>query len=164
MKRKTKTQKGFTLIELLMVIAIIGILSSIVLVNLNGARSRALDAVRASDLKQLQTAAEAYHAEYGSYPVNPNPDWQGTCPYYGSVTQWIPGISEYFSNLPQDPNYDCASYRTYIYASNGVYYDILDYNGPTYPSSNPSLIDCRYSDSWSVGNMREEDPAYCLNN
>ena len=60
-------EKGFTLIELLVVIAIIGTLSGIVLVSLGGARQRARDAQRFSDMRQVVTAQEMYYGINESY-------------------------------------------------------------------------------------------------
>jgi prepilin-type N-terminal cleavage/methylation domain-containing protein len=64
------TPNGFTLIELLVTIAIIGILSSVLLVNLSGFRERTRDVQRKRDLRTLQTALELYRADVSNYPAN----------------------------------------------------------------------------------------------
>jgi len=65
-----KNSRGFTLIELLVVIAIIGILSSVVLASLNSARTKARDARRVADIKQVQIALELYFDSNAKYPTD----------------------------------------------------------------------------------------------
>ena len=60
--------RGFTLIELLAVLAIIGILSSVIFSSLSGVRARSRDSARKQQLKEIQKALELYYAEYGRYP------------------------------------------------------------------------------------------------
>lgn len=66
---------GFTLVELLVVIAIIGILSSLSTVALTSARSRARDAQRRGDLRQVYTALQLYYDVRDTYPDMSNAAW-----------------------------------------------------------------------------------------
>ncbi len=81
-------KKGFTLIELLIVIAIIGVLASIVLVSMGGARSKARDAVRQSDARQIGSAMELYYGDSDAYLAS------ATVPT---------AISTYMVTFPTDP-------------------------------------------------------------
>jgi prepilin-type N-terminal cleavage/methylation domain-containing protein len=62
-----KKKKGFTLIELLVVIAIIGILATIVIVNVNSARQKAKDTAVKGSLDSLRAAAELYYDSSSTY-------------------------------------------------------------------------------------------------
>lgn len=104
--------KGFTLIELLVVIAIIGILSSVVLASLNSARTKARDARRVADLKQIQLALELYYDANSKYPT--------------VLTQLVGssgGAS--LSVLPVDPRGDATN------VNNGYKYAINSDTSPT---------------------------------
>lgn len=60
---------GFTLIELLIVIVILGILAAIVVFAVQNLTSSSAQSACKSDLKNVETAAEAYKAQMGGYPL-----------------------------------------------------------------------------------------------
>ena len=59
--------KGFTLIELMVVIAIIGILVSIVIANLNNAKQSARDLSIKNAISEAMKKVEMYYDDHGTY-------------------------------------------------------------------------------------------------
>ena len=93
-------KKAFTLIELLIVIAIIGMLSTLFVPNFMGARERARDAQRKSDLKQIQKALEMYRQDQNppTYPTaGPLTD------HFGSCNDQFGTTNIYMNKIPCDP-------------------------------------------------------------
>ncbi len=68
-----KLTKGFTLIELLVVFAVIGILSSFVLAQLNSSRTKATDS------KVRQTLNNAASKAQLTYELSATESWANTC-------------------------------------------------------------------------------------
>ncbi len=94
----TQQKKGFTLIELLVVIAIIGILSAIGLVSLNGAREKARDAKRQSDLSSMKSALALYYDDNNSkFPITNDSSFSGA-PWGGALQTAL--VSAYSGALP----------------------------------------------------------------
>ncbi len=68
-----KTNRGFTLIEMLVVVAVIGILSSVLLTALGPAKEKAKDARIVQEVNQARTIAELMNnGNYDAVPTRPD--------------------------------------------------------------------------------------------
>jgi prepilin-type N-terminal cleavage/methylation domain-containing protein len=72
-----RRRNAFTLVELLTVIAIIGILASMVMAGLAALKKTARKKQSEATIAALKTAIRGYHAEYGQWPGT-NPAVGGT--------------------------------------------------------------------------------------
>lgn len=79
-------KRGFTLIELLVVIAIIGLLASIVMINVNSARNKAKVAKAKAEIDQIVKAMKMYEIEIGELP--PRGDSCPACCYPNCQGAW----------------------------------------------------------------------------
>ena len=88
-------KRGFTLIELLAVIAIIGVLVSIISVSVNASKQKGRDARRVADIASLRVALQTYYNDNSVYP---------DC-IYNSDASCVANSFEgtYMSKTPLDP-------------------------------------------------------------
>jgi len=154
---KKGTQSGFTLIELLVVIGIIGLLATLITINVQSARQKSRCAKRRADIVSLQAPLEAYYDANKAYPSTGT--WWGTCSGYGShdVTGsngWIPNLAPtYIRRLPSDPNE--STNRCYLYFGDSSGYKIMAFraadDGCTVNDPKDILYDPQYPNlGWMV--------------
>ncbi len=90
--KKISKNNGFTLIELLMVVAIIGLLSSLVLISIDTARAKSRDTSRVQAIKQIQNALQLYFIANGAFPPGNETNLSASL------------VPLYISSIPNDPS------------------------------------------------------------
>jgi prepilin-type N-terminal cleavage/methylation domain-containing protein len=153
------SRKGFTLVELLIVVAIIGILASVVIVGLAPTQRSGRDARRISDIRQVQTALELYYAKCGYYPGTTQA--AAACGAFSQLTNdWgemasaLIGSGIGVTNIPNDP----LAGKSYGYSSTP--------DGKGYALravlENPSYGTLAADSDGTVLSLDCADPAYCV--
>lgn len=130
MKKYKFNLSGFTLVEILVVMAVLGILAVGLIAAVNPAAqfAKSRDAIRKTEIKQLNGALEAYRIANGAYPISPGGAWLNS-----NQPGWQTFLASELKNAPVDPSQDCGTpfypwvdgYPCYVYS----YYSL---NGSTY--------------------------------
>jgi general secretion pathway protein G len=99
--RRARALPGFTLLEMMLVVVIIGILATVVVVNLAGGTGEARKGATVSIISQVKSAITQYFGKHGSYPL--------------SVAQLATGTNPLLEKLPKD-----AWKRDLVYLTPGI--------------------------------------------
>lgn len=144
---RVSCRRGFTLIEMLIVVAIIGILASIVLLGVGPTRARARDARRVSDLRAVQTALELYFSKNGVYP---------TASTWAGLTSDLTNANIGTTQIPNDPT---ASKKYFYGSTDGTAYVV---GAKLEDAGNPALDPNNGDLDGTVQGIDCTDPVYCI--
>lgn len=113
--RKRSAERGFTLVELMVVIVIIGLLATIVAINVLPSGDKARTVRAKADISTIEGALDMYKLQTGTYPTTS----QGlgalvAAPSGAATAGYQPGGYIKGGKLPQDP-----WGKPYLYASPG---------------------------------------------
>ncbi|MFA4873630.1 MAG: prepilin-type N-terminal cleavage/methylation domain-containing protein [Patescibacteria group bacterium] len=100
-------KRAFTLIELLVVVAIIGLLATLVAVNVNNAKQKGRDTTRKGNISQLRNALELHYQQYGYFPYSGTDGAIFNCvdalPGQSDTGGYVNHLGDYIKPIPIDP-------------------------------------------------------------
>jgi prepilin-type N-terminal cleavage/methylation domain-containing protein len=134
-------KKGFTLIELLIVIAIIGILTTIILSALGDSKTKAYDSQVKQQLARFRSSAEIYSSNQSPAGYTPATN-DCTAGMFGDVTEGdgAPGVYILPANLPGvTPVCQSTQFQYAVWAPlpSGSSYFCVDSKGAAKVNPNP---------------------------
>ena len=102
-RRRTRDERGFTLTELMVVIFIIGLLATVVMINVLPSQDRAMVTKARADISTLENALEQYRLDNLTYPASTDG--------LNALTTAPPALAQperyrrggYIKKLPADP-------------------------------------------------------------
>src|SRR5579872_4924199 len=100
-----RNRKGFTLIELLIVVVIIGILAAIAIPKFAATKDKAKLASVKSDVRNTETAEEAYFSDYSTY---------GTYAQLGAANNFIVSTGNTMTIAPAASGYTVTASNSTI--------------------------------------------------
>jgi general secretion pathway protein G len=127
-------RNGFTLVELMVVIVIIGLLATVVMINVLPSQDRAMATKARADIATLSQAMEMYRLDNMRYP-----------PALDALAQPRPGGGgAYVRNLPKDPW--GRPYQMTAPGQNGTPFDIVSLGSDGTPGGEGENADIRGSE------------------
>ncbi|MFA6554631.1 MAG: type II secretion system protein [Candidatus Paceibacterota bacterium] len=152
MKKYFSNNKGFTLVELMVVIAIIAILTGVIIVSVSGARGKARDGKRVSDISQIQLALEQYFDRCRVYPA--------TLALTATHTNCPVGVTlaTFIAVIPKDP----VSASNYDYAVDNATTPLDYVLHTTLESPNGAIVDGLSVDLYGSKTCNPTDKDYCV--
>ncbi len=123
-------KRGFTLVEVLAVVAIVSILASVALANMQSGKFKARDTQRISDLQQVQVALRTYRdLNSTAYPSgNGSPNYDNGIEIGTGSSAIDTLIAPYVSATVKDPMAGTSGYKYYYnskYSCNGSNHIVL---------------------------------------
>lgn len=134
-RRRGHRRNGFTLVELMVVIVIIGLLATVVMINVLPSQDRAMATKARADIATLSQAMEMYRLETMRYPTS-----------LQALAQPRPGGGGGFvRSLPDDPW--GRPYQMAVPGQNGSPFDIFSLGADGSPGGEGENADIRGSEA-----------------